>query len=166
MQIEPAFASGNVGDVAGPYGVGGLGERLIQQQIEGGAVRSPIAGFGHEPAGLNGLMSPFLHDRADAFGGAGEAHGGQFGVDSPVAVAPAMLSKDGFHSGFEFIIRTLRGGAFSGMEVAAARHFQHGADDPERVAGGLADGVHHFPELDGSLVPRMSAAFFKMSFSI
>ncbi len=165
-QIEPAFASGSVGDVAGLYGVGGLGERLIQQQIEGGAVRPPIAGFGHEAAGLNGLESPFPHDPADAFGGAGEAHGGQFGGDSPVTVATAMLPEDGFNSGSEFLIRTLRSGGFSGMVVAAARHFQHGADDPEGVAGGLADGVHHFPELDGSLVPRMTAAFFKMSFSI
>ena len=52
------------------------------------------------------------------------------------------------------------------MVGAAARHFQHCADDPDGVAGGLADGVHHFPALDGTLVTVMTAAFSKMSFSI
>ena len=47
------------------------------------------------------------------------------------------------------------------MVGAAARHFQHGADDRDGVAGGLANGVHHFPELEGNLVPEMSAAFIK-----
>ena len=51
------------------------------------------------------------------------------------------------------------------MITAAARHFQHGADDPDGVAGGLADGVHHFVELVGTMLPGMTVAFFKMSFS-
>ena len=51
------------------------------------------------------------------------------------------------------------------MIEAAARHLEAGTDLPDARAGGLPDIVDHLSELEGSLVPRMTAAFFKMSFS-
>ena len=52
------------------------------------------------------------------------------------------------------------------MVVAAARHAEHLADRAERVSGGTLNLVDHGAESGRGLVPRMTAAFFKMSFSI
>ena len=51
------------------------------------------------------------------------------------------------------------------MVVAAAGHLESLADAPHAVARALGNGVCHLEELSGGLVPRMIAAFFKMSFS-
>jgi hypothetical protein len=51
------------------------------------------------------------------------------------------------------------------MVEAAARHLEAGADLTDAMAGGLADVLDHLAEFAGGLVPRMTAAIFKMSFS-
>ncbi|MDH4444093.1 MAG: hypothetical protein QE267_03080, partial [Akkermansiaceae bacterium] len=47
----------------------------------------------------------------------------------------------------------------------AAGDAEGGADRSDAMAGGLVDVIDHLPELSWGLVPRMTAAFFKMSFS-
>ena len=59
----------------------------------------------------------------------------------------------------------LAGGGVSCVVVAAAGDAEGGADLPDSVAGGGVNVSDHFPKFGGVLVPRMTAAFFKMSFS-
>ena len=64
---------------------------------------------------------------------AGEAHGGQFGADSPVAVTAAAPPENRFDNSSKFFIQALAGIRFGRMITAAARHFQDGADDADGV---------------------------------
>ena len=59
----------------------------------------------------------------------------------------------------------LGGRGRGGVVEVAARHLEAGADGPDAIAGGLVNVVDHLAELQGSLVPRITAASFKMLFS-
>ena len=59
----------------------------------------------------------------------------------------------------------LASGEVSGVLVAAAGHTEGDADLTDSVAGGGVSADDHLPKFAGVLVPRMTAAFFKISFS-
>ena len=93
-------------------------------------------------------------------GGADLARVGEFLADAPVAIAAAMALEDGFDQVADPAVLGLGGRGCGGVVAAAARHLEAGADWPDAMAGGLVDVVDHLAELAGSLVPRMTAAFF------
>jgi hypothetical protein len=72
-------------------------------------------------------------------------------------------------NGLDFITKRTVGelavGRLGGVVVTAAGHFEHLANATHTVPGGGMDVLDHGSEFGWGLVPRMTAAFFKMSFS-
>src|SRR5690606_13278060 len=82
------------------------------------------------------------------------------------AVAAAVAVEDCLDHVAELLVGALRGGGPGGVVVAAAGDTKDGANRADAISGGIMDFPDHFPELGWGLVPNMTAAFFKMSFSI
>ena len=80
-------------------------------------------------------------------------------------LARTLTSKNRLDLITKFPVTELPGRRSGCVIVAAARKFQGGANPANAVASLLVDGHDHFPDLDWGVVPRISAAFFKMSFS-
>jgi hypothetical protein len=59
----------------------------------------------------------------------------------------------------------LKQSGFSGVIVATTRDLKNGTNTSNAMAGALMDYGDHRSELLWALVPRMIAAFFKISFS-
>ena len=153
-------------NVPGPDLVGPGRQGLAEEQVGRGFVGAAIAGFGHVGLGLDGPQAALAHDPADAIRGADHARVGEFRADAPIAIAAAMVLEDGFDQVADPAVLGLGGRGRGGVIEAAAGHLEAGADWTDAIAGGLPDIVDHLAELEGSLVvPRMTAAFFKMSFS-
>jgi hypothetical protein len=105
------------------------------------------------------------HDPADAGGSAGDALIGQIIADPPIAVTAAVMSEDSFDFRTDLLVGRLGGRGFGCVVIAASRDAEGGADEADAVAGGLVDFADHFSKPGWGLVPRMTAAFFKISFS-
>ena len=165
-QVEPARGGGDEGDVTRPGPVGALGQRLPGEQVGRGLVRPPIAGSGQEVLGLQGVQASLCHEAADPRRGADHPTVGEFLADAPVAVAAAAAAfEDGFNQRAKLGVRALGGSRYGGVVEAAAGQFQGGAYCPHAAAGLLGDEGNHRAGGNRGLVPRMMAAFFKMSFS-
>lgn len=160
------MGGGNEGDVTGPDLVGFLREGLIEQEVGRRSVGAAIAGFWLVVLGLDGFEAALLHNSTDSLGGAGDLLIGEFLPDSAVAVAAAVPLENGFDVLADLLVCALGEGGCRGVIVAAAGDLESGTDRTDAMAAGVVDVPDHFAELGRSLVPRMTAAFFKMSFSI
>jgi len=138
---------------------------LAEEEVWRRFVGPPVAGFRHIGLGLDGSEPAFLHDSADPVGGANNASFGQHLPDSAVAIAAAVALENLLDHLPYLLVGELGGCGLSGMVVAASGHLESDTDPADCAAGGMADLLDHFPELGWGLVPRITAAFFKMSFS-
>jgi hypothetical protein len=157
-EVEPAGGDRHKGDVPRPDPIGTVGQFLSFEEIGRGLVGAAIAGARHVGLGLDGFEPAFGHDAADPGGGAGDAVIGQVAPDPAVAVAAAMALEDGLDAVADVAVGQLGGGGRGGVIVAAAGDAEHATDASDSLSGGGA-------EVGWGLVPRMIAAFFKMSFS-
>ena len=86
-------------------------------------------------------------------------------MDPAVAVTPPVLEEDALDRLANLAVSELCRGRPGRMVVRAARQAQGRADAPDGRPRAVSDGDDHFPDLGLGLVPRITAAFFKMSFS-
>src|SRR5690606_6498754 len=87
-------------------------------------------------------------------------------VDPAIAVATKVLAKNLLNSIADDAVARYGRGRGGGMVIAAPGNAENFADWSDRVPGVTVDLIDHFAELCGLLVPRIIAAFFKMSFSM
>ena len=164
-QVEPTCASGNEGDVTSPSTIGNFRWRLAGEQVGRGPIRPPVAGFWHVVLGLEGVQASLCHQAADPRRRTDHAPVGEFLADPAVAVAAAVAFEDGFNERAKLGVGALGGSRCGGVIEAAARQFQGGTHRPHTAAGLPGDLGDHRASGERGLVPRMMAAFFKMSFS-
>ena len=133
------------------------------------AVAEEVVRAGHRVTVLCAAGEGYAGQDAGAEGRRSKVEGGNpeekpesKGALSPAAAVAFENHLDEFA---DVLVGLLRRGGLGGVVVAAAGHSQDVTDRADAVAGGLADVVNHFAELGWGLVPRMTAAFFKMSFS-
>ena len=86
-------------------------------------------------------------------------------AEAAVAVASAVAPEDGLDQVAKAGVGDLRRGGCGGVVEAAAGLAEHGTDLADAAAGFLGDELDHRAAPGWGLVPRMTAAFFKMSFS-
>ncbi len=126
---------------------------------------SGIGRWRHKPLGLNGAQPMPLHLRTHQVATRTDTLGVEFRRDPACPIASPMPVKDGFdtlaQSGFPVADNVAR--AASIIMIGAARHAHHAAQQPDRVTRlrGCNELVSLYP-----LLPKISAAFFKMSRSI
>ena len=138
---------------------------LVEQEIGRWLVGPAIAGSRHVSPGLDGFETALEHDPADSGGGTDDALVGKLVPDSPVAVTAAVALENALDFHADRFVGRLHGSGGGGVIVAAPGNAEGGADPSDALAGGLVDVADHFAKLGWGLVPRMTAAFFKMSFS-
>lgn len=107
--------------------------------------------------------------------GRGLIKGGEFSLgfllghaflDGPLtALASTTTSCPASNNSPELVVGKLGGGGFGGGVIAAAGKFENFADPANAGSGFLAHRVDHFAPFLRGFRPRMTAAFFKMSFS-
>jgi len=131
-----------------------------------GASDVPVAGFGEEVFGLDGAQPSLGHEATDSSRGASQAPIGEFDRQMAVAVASAVAPEDGLDEFTKMHVGDLSHGGGGGVVEAAAGFLEDRAHLANTAAGLLRDELDHRPAPGWGLVPRMTAVFFKMSFSI
>jgi hypothetical protein len=114
---------------------------------------------------MEGFEAALPHQSAHPPPLTGDLPVGQFDADPAVPVTAEVGSENGFDDPSCLFIGSLCGGGPRGVIVTISWHRQGGTDDPDGQPGGPAQIMDHLMELAGPLVTRMTAAFFKMSFS-
>jgi len=156
---------GDEGDVPGPSTVWNIGKRLAAKQIGRGFVCSTVAGFWDEVFWLNRVQGSLGHEAADSGGSAYHPLIGENLSQAAVAVAPPMALEDGLDQIPDAGVGELGRGGCAGVIEAAAGMAEHRAYLADAAAGFLSNGLDHRAAAGWGRVPRMTAAFFKMSFS-
>jgi hypothetical protein len=164
-EVEPAGGGGDEGDVAGPGLVGSGWRRLLEEEIGRGFIGAAVAGFWEEVFGLKSAQAALGHEAADSGVSAEVAVIGEDGAHAAVAVASAVVEEDGLDAAAEGVVGELGLGGLSGVVKAAARQVESGADLANTGAGVLGEQSDQGASGYWVLRPRMTAAFFKMSFS-
>ena len=164
-EIEPTGGGGDEGDVAGPGLVGSGGRRLMEEEIGRRFIGAAVAGFGQEVFGLESAQAVLGHEAADSGVSTGQTAIGEDGAQAAVAIASAVEEKDGLDEAAEGVVGELGLGGLSGVVKAAAGQAESGADLANTGAGILGEQSDQGASGYWVLRPRMTAAFFKMSFS-
>ena len=89
----------------------------------------------------------------------------KFSDDTSVTVTSFVFSEYDFDDLNKLCIADLTGRGLGGMVMAAAWNLEDLAYTPNAVAATFLYALNHLTKLFGICVPRMIAAFFKMSFS-
>ena len=165
-EVEPAGRGRNEGDVACPDGVRCGRETCLQKMIGRRLIRLAVAGPRHVSFRLDGLEPALGHEAADPCGTTKDAIFSEIPADPPVAVAASVMSEDPFNPLPNVLVGEFRSRGRGRVVVAAPGKLKHFADRANAVSGVEVDPGYHFAELCGLLVPRIIAAFFKMSFSM
>ena len=92
------------------------------------------------------------------------AYFAEFSNNSPVIVTSFMFSENHFDDLNVFCIADLTGSSLGCMVMAAARNVKNLAYAPDSMAAALLYALTHLTKLFGICVPRIIAAYFKMSF--
>lgn len=165
-EVEPAGRSRNEGDVTCPDGVGCGRKACLEEKIRRRFIGFAVAGSWHVGSRLDCFETPLGHETAYPGVTAGNAIFEEILVNSPVTIAAAVMSKDPFDSLSDVPVGEFRHCGRGRVVVAAPGKLQHFADRANAVSSIEVDPGYHFAELCGLLVPRIIAAFFKMSFSM
>jgi hypothetical protein len=114
---------------------------------------------------LDGDEMLLVHEAPYSIWGTNDALDSKLFVDAAVAVAPSMMVKYSADGLTHLGIATLALSWDGGMVVAAAWYLKAAADLAQAVTCTLRNDMDHPAELCWGLLPRIIAAFFKMSFS-
>ena len=164
-EVEPAGGGGDEGDVASPGLIGSGRRRLLEEEIGRGFIGAAVAGFWEEVFGLKSTQAVLGHEAADSGVSAAQAAIGEDGAQAAVAIASAVEEKDGLDEAAEGVVGELGLGGLSGVVKAAARQAESGTDPADTGAGLFGEQSDQGASGYWVLRPRMTAAFFKMSFS-
>ena len=92
------------------------------------------------------------------------AYFAEFSNNSPVIVTSFMFSENHFDDPNILCIADLTGSSLGCMVMAAERNLKNLAYAPDAMAAALLYALTHLTKLFGICVPRIIAAYFKMSF--
>lgn len=164
-EVEPTGGGGDEGDIPGPGTVRSGWKRLAVEEIRRRFVGATVAGFGHEVPGLESAQAALGHETADSGWSTRKTVIGEDGAQAAVSIASAVAAKSGLDQIAQGGIGELRLGGSRRVVKAAARQVENRADQTDAGPGLLGDKGNHRAGGCRVLEPRMTAAFFKMSFS-
>jgi hypothetical protein len=161
-QVEPAFASRDVGDIADPDLVDASGGRPLGQVIgRDGMIMVAVGGADAKRAPASSHQAPFSHEPFDALMVAVLATGLELVSQARAAVVLFGLQKEAFNEKKELLIVLLAraGLAFAPRVVRAAGQPQSAAEIGDRIE--WLELFHSLAALGG--VERMARVFFRIS---
>ncbi len=165
-EVKPARGGRNEGNVACPDRIRCDWETCLKKTVRRRRICFAVAGSWHVGFRLECPETPLSHDPTYPAGSTYDTFIDEILVDSTVAIAMKVTVKDLFDLIANFLIGAFCRCGRGRVVVAAARKIEDFADRTDPVTGGCMNDVDHFAELAGLLVPRITAAFFKMSFSM